>query len=493
MKLAPVTAFSMALAQLAAPANALSTHISTPKGPLRGRSPSLDTRMLRDAPPDFSGLDPKGRRVNFYGDFFETPDAPPGGDHLVRTLPGEEIYIQFVADTGAEDPKTRGRVLSAMQHDLHKAPEQPEGAYARFLLGDNIYEYGATGPTDPAIAERIDIFGGAAEQLETFAILGNHDLGKKKHPLPDAYAYTDLSRPNHNTPVSSTVNADVGVNMISRYYDVTFRTATGKPLVQVILLDTNVLAKDPDQQAWLEQTLKNSTAQHVFIAGHHPLKSIGPEHLDPPPFAEWLSDLAEKYQVSGMFSGHEHNLQARLADNLPPQFIVGAGSKMDYPPGSHHGKKTAHAYSETDSITAFGEPGFGTLQANSTHAEISLLKAKKSHKTRNLFQETLAALPPRIPPTMMGNAQETVSSNTELTQKQNAKETKPTDSSTHWFAIGASAAAALGLLTAGAKWVKQKGLQRSTEEQISLLPLVEPRHANYGGTATNNTAITLTV
>lgn len=489
---------SLALLRGISPTQALTPDTVPTNFLQRTQTPPIDARALRDPvttqtsvqghSPDFSGLDPKGRRVNFFGDFFETPDAPVGGAHIERRLPGEEIYLQFVADTGSEKQDVRKRVLGAMAHDFSTNKNDAPGAHARFLLGDLVYEYGVTSTDDPALEQRVAIFGGNREHLETFAILGNHDLGKQKHPLPDSCAYLDTSRAHHVTPQSSPLNTQTGVNMPNRYYDVTFRSASNKTLLQVILLDTNVLAKDPEQQAWLAKTLENSTAQHVIIAGHHPLKSIGPEHLDPPPFADWLTALTEKYPVSAMFFGHEHNLQARLCDQLPPQFIVGAGSRIDYPPGAHHNKKTAHAHGNTDSIIAFGEPGFGTLYANATHAEVSLNKAKKSQKIRNLFHETIAALPPRTSDsTLLGAAQPTTP------KQQNTHAHKNAKRSTHWFALSATSASILGLLlTAGKKWARQRGFRSYSAEQDTLLPLVQRHTPNYGAVA-NSYPVTLTV
>jgi hypothetical protein len=437
----------------------------------RPRNPSIEPRYLRQDRPDFSGLDPKGRRVKFFGDFFETPDAPPGGAHLERQLPSEDIHLQFVADTGSQQKKERNRVLHSMQADTKK-----NVTHARFLLGDLVYEAGVSGPDDPAITERVAIFSGPEEKIEAFAILGNHDLGKKKCQLPDAYAYLDEYRADHRTEKNAAINADPGISMINRYYDVTFRAATNIPLVQVILLDTNVLDRDPDQRAWLTQTLAKSKARHVIIAGHHPLKSAGPEHLTPPPFAPWLSDLAQQHKITAMFFGHEHNLQALQSKINPPQFIVGAGSRMDYPPGSHHGKKTMVKQDNTDTITAFGEPGFGTLSANSTHASLSLLKAKKNQQTHTLFQETVAALRLQATPTMtrLGNTTPAHRGNT----------------GTRWFTISVTAAGLLGFIAAAARWKRQHHVTR--EERASLLPLVRltNKYERYGSTAE---AITLTV
>lgn len=425
-------------------------HDTSTNHPLETDSRALRQHNSAVQKPDYTGLDPQGRRVNFFGDFFETPDAPPGGAHLDRFLPGNELYIQFVADTGAINPSERNLVLDNMMSDALKHP-----VVARLLLGDLVYETGVTGPSDPAIAKRVGVFAKSPEPLETFLILGNHDLGKKKYTLPDAYAYLDQARSGHKTAPSSPVNANPGISMVNQYYDITFHSADGSPLAQVIMLDTNVLDRDPAQKAWAEKTLQHSKAPHVIIAGHHPLKSIGPEHRTPPPFADWLSQLAHNYKISGMIFGHEHNLQARVSESLPMQFIVGAGSKIDYPPGMDHHRKKATEQSHNDKITAFGEPGFGSLKINATDSEFTLHKATEDRKAKPLLR---ANVPTLSRPT---------SSRATSEQPQTHSGTAP-----RWFAITASSASLLGLMAAAIKCrKKQNRTPNETPETRSLLPL----------------------
>ena len=49
----------------------------------------------------------------------------------------------------------------------------------------------------------------------------------------------------------------------------------GDATVEFIALDTDVLADDPDQLDWINQTLRESTADWIIPFGHHPVYSTG--------------------------------------------------------------------------------------------------------------------------------------------------------------------------------------------------------------------------
>lgn len=62
------------------------------------------------------------------------------------------------------------------------------------------------------------------------------------------------------------------------------------------------------QDLWLEDTLRKSTADWLFVCGHHPVYSIG-RHGPTPRLVNQLRPLLEKYKVAAYLCGHDHNLQ----------------------------------------------------------------------------------------------------------------------------------------------------------------------------------------
>jgi 3',5'-cyclic AMP phosphodiesterase CpdA len=162
------------------------------------------------------------------------------------------------------------------------------------LLGDNVYPYG-----DP---ERIGatVFGPFGPTLdggtELFAILGNHDV------------------------VRGTGDAQLeALGMPGRWYAVERGDMLG------IALDSTV-PDDPDQLAWLEETLASSTAKWKLVGLHHPPYSSG-FHGSHEELRDSFVPLFERYGVQVVFSGHEHDYQRSDPINGVVYIVTGAGSR----------------------------------------------------------------------------------------------------------------------------------------------------------------------
>lgn len=64
-----------------------------------------------------------------------------------------------------------------------------------------------------------------------------------------------------------------------------------------------------DQQlAWIEEQLKSSKADYLFVAGHYPVYSIA-EHGSTQCLIDKLLPLLETYKATAYLCGHDHNLQ----------------------------------------------------------------------------------------------------------------------------------------------------------------------------------------
>jgi 3',5'-cyclic AMP phosphodiesterase CpdA len=163
---------------------------------------------------------------------------------------------------------------------------------ALLLLGDNVYPAG-----DPARLP-VTVFEPFKPVLDTgarlLAILGNHDV---KDGHTDAQV--------------------AALGMPGRWYsevigDVTF-----------VALDSNEI-HNPEQLAWLEQTLAAATTTWKVVALHHPPYSAGYQGSSLEARAVF-SPLFERYGVELVLSGHEHDYERSVPIN-GVTYIVSGGA-----------------------------------------------------------------------------------------------------------------------------------------------------------------------
>ncbi|HET7500343.1 MAG TPA: metallophosphoesterase [Kofleriaceae bacterium] len=113
-----------------------------------------------------------------------------------------------------------------------------------------------------------------------------------------------------------------------RYYAFSYAAA------RFLVLDSNEYSFAlTDQTAWLERELiaarQDPAVRHVFVVMHHPPFSIALHggNLD---LRERWTPLFEKYQVSAVFSGHDH-VYERAEHNAIHYFVSGGGGAPLYP------------------------------------------------------------------------------------------------------------------------------------------------------------------
>merc|ERR1711963_1145017 len=69
------------------------------------------------------------------------------------------------------------------------------------------------------------------------------------------------------------------------------------------------------QWKWIEQQLKASTANYLFVAGHYPIYSVcshGPTRT----LVDKLLPMMKQYNATGFFSGHDHCQEYLEDDNI---------------------------------------------------------------------------------------------------------------------------------------------------------------------------------
>ncbi|KAL3105606.1 hypothetical protein niasHT_021709 [Heterodera trifolii] len=87
-----------------------------------------------------------------------------------------------------------------------------------------------------------------------------------------------------------------------------------------------------EQDQWLNQSIQQSNANYLFVAGHYPIYSIGKHGFYNNCLAE-MDQLMRNYKVTAYLSGHDHNLQhlqlTKPDGNTFDYIISGAGAATD--------------------------------------------------------------------------------------------------------------------------------------------------------------------
>jgi 3',5'-cyclic AMP phosphodiesterase CpdA len=147
-----------------------------------------------------------------------------------------------------------------------------------------------------------------------FPALGNHDR-QGRGRTADAY------RAYFSVP-------DNGGDETGRYYAFTYGPA------RFLVLDSNAYSFAlTDQTAWLERELiaarQDPAMHHIFVVMHHPPYSIA-LHGGARDLRERWTPLFEKYQVTAVFSGHDHVYERAEAGGVYYFVTGGAGAPL-YP------------------------------------------------------------------------------------------------------------------------------------------------------------------
>jgi predicted MPP superfamily phosphohydrolase len=163
------------------------------------------------------------------------------------------------------------------------------------LVGDNMY--GSQSPRDYENKFTIPYKPLLDAGVKFYAALGNHDeLGQR------FYKYFNMDG--------------------KRYY--TYKAP--KEDVRFFVIDSTYPA--PEQIKWLEEELSRSNEDWKIAYFHHPPYSSGERHGSDEEKQQTLVPLFVKYNVSVVFSGHDH-----FYERIKPQqgivyFVVGSGGKL---------------------------------------------------------------------------------------------------------------------------------------------------------------------
>lgn len=210
---------------------------------------------------------------------WEIPAEPAGSDLMLHLAVAGDV-----GDSGAP----QGRVADAM------AEVAGDGSYdVLLLLGDNVYPHG-----DPSQLERrvFDPFAPVLDAgAELLAILGNHDVMR-------GHGDDQLDE----------------LGMPGRWW------AWERDDVLVVGLDST-RADDPEQRAWLERTLSETSARWRIVAVHHPPYSAGYQGSSLA-VREAFTPLFVRHGVQLVLSGHDHDYQRSVPLAGVTYVVTGAGA-----------------------------------------------------------------------------------------------------------------------------------------------------------------------
>lgn len=213
--------------------------------------------------------------------------GPPEETVAWTPLPEAELHLVIAGDTG--DSGRRLDANAAAMADL--ASRSPVDDL--WLLGDCVYP---DGDPDRLQETVFDPFGPLLDQgVGLMAILGNHDV---------------------LTGEGDELMADLG--MPARWW------AREEGDVLLVGLDSTSV-DDPDQLAWLEETLAGTDATWKIVAVHHPPYSAGYQGSDDEVRAAFAPVFA-RHGVQLVVSGHDHDYQRSKPLKGVTYVVSGAGS-----------------------------------------------------------------------------------------------------------------------------------------------------------------------
>lgn len=219
------------------------------------------------------------------------PAADPPHSQPVAISSATKTRIAFAGDTGTGAGSPIDATVSAMvEQDRLRSYD------AAVLLGDLIYPEGDA----DAVASRVTgVFAPITRRgAELLPVLGNHDYESDEQ----SQILSKLGRGR------SWYAQDVGI-------------------ARVIVLDTERV-DDPDQTAWLGDTLAAATtADWTIVAMHRPAYSAGKHGSDEEIQRAWVP-LFEKHHVPLVLAGHDHDYQRSRPINGVTYVVTGGAAKL---------------------------------------------------------------------------------------------------------------------------------------------------------------------
>jgi hypothetical protein len=216
-----------------------------------------------------------------------------------------------------------------------------------------------------------------------FPAVGNHDRQGRGRTADTYRAYFSVPDNGGDT---------------ERYYGFSYASA------RFLVLDSNEYSFAlSDQTAWLERELiaarQDPAVRHVFAVMHHPPFSIS-LHGGNRDLRERWAPLFEKYQVTAVFSGHDH-VYERAEHNGIRYFVSGGGGAPLYP------RRPRPSAVDVAAVQKF-ERSFHFLRATvtGTRVEVTAIRADGSVIETTAWSDGSPAEPSRPVAVASGGASE---------------------------------------------------------------------------------------
>ncbi len=237
------------------------------------------------------------------------------GDRLPRipSSPDEVSHITFyaVGDQGKANEAQKS-VARAMESQAAK----DGGLDFAVLLGDNFYIADNMTTQSSAWMRAFEEMytGQYLDAIPFYAVLGNHDYQGSVQAELD-YASQHLGSNRWRMP--------------DRHYSEDFGRVNGRPLIQMVFLDTN---DDPRKEAaFLQQAFsRDSHPLWRIVVGHHPMRTYGKHHQAGEGTNNALLSAMQAANVDLYIAAHDHNQQLIVRQGEPIHVVSGAGGAKLY-------------------------------------------------------------------------------------------------------------------------------------------------------------------
>lgn len=258
---------------------------------------------------------------------------------VVGAVQSAGISFLAVGDWGGlsdSHPTSVGQVaaaagMSKVAHEL--------GVQGILLLGDNFYSHGVTDSSSERFAETfenvytVDHF----KNLPFYVLAGNHDhIGNVDAQVEYKDKYGRWHFPSLWYSMNFSVDASSGAKRTVQFLMIDTVTLVGHSddvCDQCTRPGPADLAGAESQWGWLEDQLKSSDADFLWVAGHYPIYSAGNDgtnHL----LVKRLLPMLKQYGAH-YICGHDHMLEHLSYDGVE-MFLTGMGRECCYSPKNIH-------------------------------------------------------------------------------------------------------------------------------------------------------------
>lgn len=279
------------------------------------------------------------------------------------------------------------------------------------MLGDNIYPDGADASDeddarfDILFSKPLAKLGERKDSYKIYTALGNHDWDTSREGAMAQVRFMESTNPFYMDGLFYRVKPPAGNGEVEIFVIDTEVILSGTAVYEAELnadgsekptdeLDLPEEWTKPQGEAeenmvaWLENSLKNSTAKWKFVIGHHPIWSTGGSKFEQARSLRKLILPAMCRYADAYFAGHEHSLELH-EDSCESTFGKGNGKPLlQILSGAAAKQRSVHTqfksfqdktYPENNSIFTKGMVwGFAHIQLDGDQARVDMITTPNS-------------------------------------------------------------------------------------------------------------------